>query len=115
MKVERMFTFDDWRDDIGTCMFLTHKDEAGAVPYTDFTNVVEGLITGHNLETIITLVRVEWVEYEDDGKDLLIILRQTDTVTDASELSNFLEACSTIGRDTESVVYVCFLNEEVEK
>ena len=114
MKVERMFTFDDWRDDIGTCMFLTHKDEAGAVPCSDFTKVVEGLITGHNLETIITLVRVEWVEYADDGKDLLVILRQTDTVADAYELSNFLEACSTIGIDRGSGVYVSFLNTEEE-
>ena len=80
----------------------------------DLTKVVEGLIAEYGLETIITLVSVERVDYEDDGDDLLIVLRQTDTVADAYELSNFLEACSTIGRDTESVVYVSFLNTEVE-
>ena len=107
MNVERTSTFD-----IGTLTLETHKDEAGAVPYTDFTKVVEGLIAGHNLKNIITLVGIEWVEYEDDNDDLLIVLRQTDTVADAYELSNFLEACSTIGRDTESFVYVSFLNTE---
>ena len=102
------------QDDIGTLTLATPKDEAGAVPYQDFTKVVEGLITGHKLKDIITLVKIEWVEYEDDGDDLLVVLRQEDTVADAYELSNFLEACSTIGRDTESVVYVSFLNTEVE-
>ena len=105
---------DDRLDGIGTCTLVTHNDKAGAVPYTDFTKLVEGLIAEHNLETIITLVSVEWVEYEDDGDDLLIVLRQTDTVADAYRLSNFLEACSTIGCDTGSAVYVSFFNTEVE-